>query len=110
LVGLGNLVVGFAAAVEIRRGKERKIVMGNNFHIGWCPFCNQGWVDIVKDSVNNELFLLCNECDTTWSSPIDVKLDKPANIEPINKIEIPSLTEIQEIGWDKCLVSINNLL
>jgi len=41
------------------------------FHIGWCPFCNQGRVDVVKDIKHNELLLSCNECDTMWKNPID---------------------------------------
>jgi hypothetical protein len=38
--------------------------MEDDFHVGLCPFCDQGWVDIVKDSGNNKFVLWCGECDT----------------------------------------------
>ena len=79
--------------------------MENNFHIAWCPFCNQGWVDIVKDPPNDELFLLCNECDTIWDKPIDIKLCNPNLDKSVNKAETPSTTEVKEVGWDKWLIS-----
>ncbi|HZX58170.1 MAG TPA: hypothetical protein VFE54_05575 [Mucilaginibacter sp.] len=84
--------------------------MNNNFHIGWCPFCNQGWIDIEKDTLDGKFFLLCQECDTTWDSPIDFKQGKLTNIKPLGKLEIPLLSEIQQLGWDKWLVSLDDTL
>lgn len=80
----------------------------NNHHIAWCPFCNQGWVDIIKDSLTNKLFLLCNECDTLWADPIDLKSDNPLVSKIEIKIEEPSLEEIKESGWNKFLISIDD--
>lgn len=79
--------------------------MGNNFHIAWCPFCNQGWVNVVKDSGNNKILLSCDECDTTWLAPSDIALDNPTNYNFVGKLEMPSLEEVQQIGWDKLLVN-----
>jgi hypothetical protein len=83
--------------------------MNNNFHIGWCPFCNQGWVDVVKDPLHNRLFLFCNECETTWDNPVDFKLDKPINIEHLTKIIDPSFSEVQQLGWDKWLITLDDM-
>ncbi len=78
----------------------------NNFHVAWCPFCNQGWVEIVKDAGNGKMLLLCAECDTTWDNPNDLKFDKPIeDYKLIGNLEIPSINEVQEIGWDKRLIS-----
>ena len=77
--------------------------MGNNFHVAWCPFCSQGWVEIIKDSGNNKLLLICAECYTTWDKPIDIELNKSISYEFVGKVEIPALNEIQEIEWDKLL-------
>ena len=78
-------------------------MMENNYHIAWCPFCNQGWVNVIKDLGNKKLLLLCYECDTTWADPNDIALNKPINYEMVGKIEVPLLGEIQEAGWDKFL-------
>ena len=83
--------------------------MTNNFHIGWCPFCNQGWVNIVKDTSSNNLILLCDECDTIWNSPDDFKLNNPITREFEVKLEVPSISEIQKVGWDKLIISLKNI-
>jgi hypothetical protein len=82
--------------------------MNNNFHIGWCPFCNQGWVNVVKNSALDKLFLLCEECDTIWDNPDDLKLDNPITREFEDKLELPSTIEVQKIGWDKLIISIRD--
>jgi hypothetical protein len=84
-------------------------MMNNKFHIGWCPFCNQGWIDIVKDSSQNRMLLLCDECFTTWDNPTDIQLNNPMKYELLNKLETPSLNEIQEMGWDKLIISIDKM-
>jgi hypothetical protein len=81
------------------------LIPDNHFHISWCPFCNHGWVDIIKDSGNDKMFLLCYECDTTWNSPEDIIEDNPVEYNLVGNLKIPSLKEIQEIGWDKFLIS-----
>jgi len=81
----------------------------NNYHVAWCPFCNQGWVDIIKDALSDELLLMCNECDTLWGQPIDVKLSNPLIRETEIKVVEPSLVEITEMGWDRFLISIDDL-
>lgn len=78
--------------------------MENNLHIGWCPFCDQGWVNAVKDSVNGKLILLCYECDTIWNNPYDFEIGEPSNYNLVGEIEIPSLKEIEDIGWNNLLL------
>lgn len=78
--------------------------MIDNFNVAWCPFCNQGWVEIVKDSSNNKLLLLCGECDTTWENITDIKSGSPMNYRFTGNLQIPSINEIKQIGWDKLLI------
>ncbi|UPM54803.1 hypothetical protein [Gottfriedia acidiceleris] len=40
--------------------------------VAWCPICDQGWVEIVKDVVTNDLFVYCNECESEWNQPSEV--------------------------------------
>lgn len=78
--------------------------MNENLHVAWCPYCNQGWVDIEKDSGNGTLLLVCEECDTTWEKPTDIELDNPIHYEFTGNLKTPSINEIKEIGWDKLLI------
>ena len=79
--------------------------MSTNFYIAWCPFCNQGWIEIVKDPGNGKLLLLCTECDTTWDKPGDIESDNPMDYGFIGTSEIPSINEVQEMDWYKLLIS-----
>ena len=75
------------------------------FHIGWCPFCNQGWISIARYSVSNRLLLLCEECDTIWENPDDIKNDKPLISNSfLGQVQEPEFNEIQKAGWDKFLI------
>ena len=81
--------------------------MDFKFHVGWCPFCNQGWINKVKEVSRNEILLFCDECDTIWESPNDVISDKPVILENfISSVQEPELSEIKKIGWDKFLIKI----
>ena len=80
--------------------------MNYKSHIGWCPYCDQGWINIVNDKGNNKLLLLCDECDTLCEKPGDIQLDIPLiNYKFMGNAEDPSLNEIQAIGWDKLLIT-----
>ena len=73
-----------------------------SFHVGWCPFCDQSWIDIVKDS-DGTLFLLCEECDTNWSEPENIQADKP-NMDVVSlpvRAYKATLEEIDAKGWSK---------
>ncbi|WP_409368471.1 hypothetical protein [Lysinibacillus sp. 38-6] len=86
------------------------------FKVGWCPFCDQGWVEIVKNQMTEELLLYCNECNTNWKTYDDFKKDDiPAYFRQYEEVEFevdceaefsfniikPTYQEIINIGWDK---------
>ena len=77
--------------------------MENNFHVGWCPFCNQGWINIYKDSGNDKFLLLCDECDTIWDDP-KFGTNNSIKYNLVETLKIPSMKELQEIEWDKFLI------
>ena len=41
--------------------------------VKWCPICNRGWVEIVKDISTSTLFCCCTECESEWSTPFDIE-------------------------------------
>lgn len=72
--------------------------------VKWCPICNQGWVEIVKDTCTATLFCCCSECETEWNNPFDIE-EKTCNLEnKFGMIEDPDYSEIEEIGWDKYIL------
>lgn len=50
----------------------------NEFKVGWCPICNQGWQVIVKDTDTEKLFIMCEECLSLWDHPLNIKMGKKA--------------------------------
>lgn len=42
--------------------------------VAWCPICSQGWVQVVRDVETKELFVMCDECESEWNHPEDVKV------------------------------------
>jgi hypothetical protein len=43
--------------------------MSAPYHVGWCPFCNQGWQVVERDRNTRRLFVHCQECLLDWDSP-----------------------------------------
>lgn len=83
----------------------RKYFMNYEYKVAWCPYCDQGWVEIVQDSITEKLLLLCSECDTVWEKPEDIALDKPSTGHlVINLVKKPVLADIQAIGWDQNII------
>lgn len=84
--------------------------MNSNFHVGWCPFCNQGWIDIVKEADSNKLFLLCMECDTLWEKPEDIEIARPLVDYHFSGVSIElELKEIEVRGWTDFLITLDNM-
>ena len=44
----------------------------NNYRVAWCPICNQGWVEIVKNRKSGLLYLCCDECKAEWTNPEEI--------------------------------------
>jgi hypothetical protein len=78
--------------------------MNYEFKVAWCPYCDQGWVEIVKNTLSGDLLILCAECDTIWRNPEDIPLDKPAIDYLVGRVEAPSFEAIKAIGWDKNII------
>ena len=77
--------------------------MNFDFKVKWCPVCNQGWIEIVKDKKSGELFLCCSECETEWSDPSNMTSSTGTH-DKFGIIESPTLEEIQTKGWEKFII------
>lgn len=72
--------------------------------VAWCPICNQGWVEIVKDVETNELLLMCDECENEWDQPSEVKSFNARTEINDSRVTSPTDEEIQRVNWEKYII------
>lgn len=77
----------------------------NYFKVAWCPICEQGWVEIVKDIDTNKLYVLCDECENEWETPMDINKTNAQTEIVNNRVTSPSLEEIKKINWEKYILT-----
>ena len=79
--------------------------MEDIYKFRWCHFCDQGWVEIKKESIKDILILVCSECDTVWGSPIDfINKNPKQNYEFKGELREPTYEDIKKIDWMPYLV------
>lgn len=72
--------------------------------VKWCPICNQGWVEIVKEVETNLLFCYCWECESEWDNPADIEKESSNSPEKYGMICDASIDEIRERGFEKYII------
>ncbi|MGE7978342.1 hypothetical protein [Psychrobacillus sp. NPDC093200] len=72
--------------------------------VAWCPICSQGWIEIVKDTITDELFVLCSECENEWDSPLEITVSNAREEVSENLVSEPTKEEIIQIKWDKYIL------
>lgn len=78
----------------------------NEFRVGWCPICNQGWQVIIMDAGTEKLFVQCEECLCVWENPRDIKMPEKVVSNGIGLIDyIPLYEEIEKEGWEQYLIT-----
>ena len=67
---------------------------------GECPICHQGQLLVVKGVVLNRLLLMCDDCESQWSSPQATQsYENALHVE--QQVVDASEEEISAAGWDK---------
>jgi len=74
------------------------------YKVSWCPICSQGWVEIVKDTVTNELSLICSECENEWDNPIGISDNNAKEEISDNFVTEPTMEEVKKKNWDKYML------
>ncbi len=74
------------------------------YKVKWCPICNQGWVEIVKDIETASLFCCCSECETEWNEPSNIDKKTCNSTNKFGLIENPDFSEVKGYGWDKYIL------
>lgn len=75
------------------------------YKVAVCPFCKQGWVEIVKEVDTNTLYLCCNECEIEWDLPNDVLNTIKGTRFKYGKVTEPTFEEICTKGWKDYILS-----
>ncbi len=74
------------------------------YKVKWCPICNQGWVEIVKDIESGELFCCCSECENEWDEPAIISKESCNGENKYGQICDPDESEISLKGWLKYII------
>lgn len=73
----------------------------NYNRIKLCPFCDQGWIIIVKEISTQKLYCCCDECETEWKNPKDCLENRNCSVNSFGRYEKPAYLEIIRQKWDK---------
>ena len=73
--------------------------------IAWCKFCDQGWLEIIKEIATGEFSIVCSECDTQYVSPEDAIHSRNGDLYKGGRAIAPDIEEITAIGWDKYMIT-----
>ena len=66
---------------------------------GECPICRQGQLVAVKSVLSSKLLLMCDDCESQWSSPQDAESYENA-LQSEERVVAASDEEVSEAGWD----------
>lgn len=72
--------------------------------IKWCPFCDQGWVIIVREISTQKLYCCCDECETEWNNPQNCLENIHYSVNQFGRYEKPTYEEISKLKWDKFIL------
>ena len=70
------------------------------YNIGMCKVCNQGLLEVVKDSVTGKIYICCDECEAEWGTPIEALVNQGGSRGKYGKIIYPCIDEIREQQWE----------
>jgi len=74
-----------------------------NNKVKWCPVCNQGWIEIVKETETGSLYLCCTECETEWANPSDIQVENGTQAH-YSSCADPTSEEIEAMNWDRFIM------
>ena len=79
-------------------------------YVDKCPDCGQGLVLIVKDKLSKQLFLICDDCETVWNSPVLFYKNEGRITGDIvmQLTEEVSKEDIVVVGWDIYVKNMDN--
>lgn len=71
----------------------------NILNFGQCPACRQGTLVAVKCIDNNQLLLMCDDCESQWPSPEAARTFNGSLQEECHNIIDAQIEDIASAGW-----------
>ena len=72
-----------------------------DFKVKWCPICDQGWIEILKEIPTGQLVCGCDECESGWDTPDSINRSNSTWCVYNKECCYPSAEEIEKNGWSK---------
>ncbi|MDL2259149.1 hypothetical protein LJC42_08415 [Eubacteriales bacterium OttesenSCG-928-K08] len=79
--------------------------MDNKYYIGECRICNQGMLEIVKESNTGLIFVACDECEGEWNNPEDALKGINGSRSKYGAVSDITQMEIKQMNWSKYIRS-----
>ena len=74
-----------------------------NYSFGTCEVCGQGLLMAVKNIINGEMLIMCDDCESQWKTPDEAQSYENALLEETRTIVPASAEDIEVAGWEKYL-------
>lgn len=74
-----------------------------NYSFGTCQVCGQVLLMAVKNTINGELLIMCDDCESHWKTPNEAQSYENALLKETRTI-VPASAEVIEVaGLEKYL-------
>jgi hypothetical protein len=72
--------------------------------IGVCPVCGQGRQIIARENRSGTVYVLCEDCESEWTSPPDASMVAAASRDVFGESTLLTWEEIAQHPWHAFLV------
>ena len=64
-----------------------------------CPVCGQGRLLVAVSTILGELFVMCEDCESEWESPVTAKASKPPTRDKFGFLKFADIDDLTEHPW-----------
>lgn len=73
--------------------------MANEYRIGECPHCRQGFLIVCTDPATSNLYACCDDCESLWDNP-EAALRGDDPVSDIQELRDAAWSEIESTEWE----------
>lgn len=67
--------------------------------VGYCPICGQGRQMVVQANLTKKLFVYCEECESEWESPSDIRRIDLATHDKYGSLTFMLVNDLRDHPW-----------
>lgn len=71
--------------------------------VGSCAVCGQGRLIVAKECSTGCLYVLCEECESEWESPVDCQKVELATHDERGRSELLEREDVMAHPWNRLL-------